>query len=376
MFYARMTFDRITRLFDLIERSKGEMSENTIYYFENNNVDPYFNYCREVPSFVAEGEVSSGESTGYSDYVSGITAFVREKAGSEFTVTSGKVLKNNSISLDSITILKNGRNIAPSIYLNDFYPDYLRGASYEEIADSIIEIYHRSMHGLEGGLALDYSFANMKDKIIYRLVNYDMNSEMLRNTPHIRYMDLAVVFGCLIKLDQQGMGTIRITYEHCEKWGIGAEELWEYASVNTPMLLPFSFRNIFNVLADMMLRDMEVRGGDESEIEALREIISCIEKNDASGNSMYVLTTGSGINGAACILYEGLLDKLYDSFGCGFYILPSSVNEVIIVTDKAAGGKEIFRDMVPQVNKEHVDPQDVLSDRVYHYPEDKFDIAF
>lgn len=46
---------------------------------------------------------------------------------------------------------------------------------------------------------------------------------------------------------------------------------------------------------------------------------------------MYVLTNCLNLYGAGCILYEGVLEKEAERLKSGFYVLPSSVNEVIIV---------------------------------------------
>ena len=55
-----------------------------------------------------------------------------------------------------------------------------------------------------------------------------------------------------------------------------------------------------------------------------------------------------------------------------FYVLPSSVHEVIIVTAaEAPEGSAGLSDMVSEINKTQVDAEEVLSDHVYYYDRDK-----
>ena len=206
-----------------------------------------------------------------------------------------------------------------------------------------------------------------------------MNKELLKDVPHIRYEDLAVTFCCLLRMDGQGLGTVRITDEHMEAWGINEAELLRQAKENSPRLLPYTFENIFKVLAKLMLKEMDDEKGNIDQ-ELFKSIIDNLQEEEENryANAMYVLTTDCGINGASCAFYDGVLETIYDDFGCGFYILPSSVNELILIPDTCAGlgEKEHLAELVCGVNSSEVPKQEVLSDRVYHYPEDKFRIGF
>ena len=89
---------------------------------------------------------------------------------------------------------------------------------------------------------------------------------------------------------------------------------------------------------------------------------------------MYVLTNQRNINGATSIIYNDILKRIAKVIGESYYILPSSINEVIIVPDNEIFKKDYLIDMVRSVNMECVAGNEILSDRVYHYPENRFDI--
>ncbi len=50
---------------------------------------------------------------------------VEKTTGSNFQIRLNDVSKNNGIILKGITIVENENNIAPTIYLNDYYQDYI-----------------------------------------------------------------------------------------------------------------------------------------------------------------------------------------------------------------------------------------------------------
>lgn len=49
------------------------------------------------------------------------------------------------------------------------------------------------------------------------------------------------------------------------------------------------------------------------------------------------------------------------------YILPSSVHEVILLPDNGEESPEELRRMIREVNREHVAPEEVLSDNLYYF---------
>ena len=88
-------------------------------------------------------------------------------------------------------------------------------------------------------------------------------------------------------------------------------------------------------------------------------------RKDETG--MYVLSNFSRLYGAGVILYDGVLENCAKVLGGSFYILPSSVHEVIIVPDEGQMTKENLEAMVREVNATQVEEQELLSDYVYYY---------
>jgi hypothetical protein len=82
---------------------------------------------------------------------------------------------------------------------------------------------------------------------------------------------------------------------------------------------------------------------------------------------MYVLTTESGNLGASALFYPDVKEKAAEMIGSGYYVLPSSIHECIIVPDTGNINAEDLGAMVKDVNSTQVAPDEVLSDNVYFY---------
>jgi hypothetical protein len=86
---------------------------------------------------------------------------------------------------------------------------------------------------------------------------------------------------------------------------------------------------------------------------------------------MYVLTNRSHYYGAACMLYPKLLKCIGEGLDSNFYVLPSSVHELIILQDLGMEDAATLMDMVKEVNATEVKEEEVLSDSVYYYDREK-----
>ncbi|MBQ1392808.1 MAG: hypothetical protein IIY81_04590 [Lachnospiraceae bacterium] len=83
--------------------------------------------------------------------------------------------------------------------------------------------------------------------------------------------------------------------------------------------------------------------------------------------SMYVLTNRQRMNGAACLLYDHIIEDFAKEMQKDLYILPSSIHEVILIPAINGMSREELTEMVKEVNKDEVDDIDVLSDHTYYF---------
>ena len=82
---------------------------------------------------------------------------------------------------------------------------------------------------------------------------------------------------------------------------------------------------------------------------------------------MYVVTNQKKLSGAACMTYDGLLENFGKRLQKNFYILPSSVHEIILVPDENLEDAQRLQSMVREVNETQVSGEEVLTNSVYYY---------
>ena len=85
------------------------------------------------------------------------------------------------------------------------------------------------------------------------------------------------------------------------------------------------------------------------------------------GFPMYVMTNEQQINGASVMLYEGIFRRFTRVHPSDYYILPSSIHELILVPANEVHVPEELFDIVKNANDTVVSQDDYLSDSVYFY---------
>lgn len=306
------------------------------------------------------------ETTSEYDYFVGqILSGVSQRMGKEYTARVIKVLKNNSLELDSLVLLKEGKSFSPNIYLQTYYEAYRQGVKINELVMRLCNIYQNSKVPIVDE-SFSYTFEQMKPYIVFRLVSYDRNRRLLEKIPHIRYLDLAITYHCLVKEDEEGIGTIRITNEHMKHWKTRLKELHELAAENTMRLFPECIRSMEEVIRSMLIEELP---GKESELT--EEMSETFMNSSSANNKMYILTNQKGINGASCLLYANVLHDFSERFQSDFYVFPSSIHELILVPTSDHKSSKEYSDMVREINATQVAYEEVLSDRIYYYSREK-----
>ncbi len=305
-------------------------------------------------------EVLKETDCSYNSFIANIMEMVKARMGKDYTAQICKVTKNNSLELDSLILLKEGKSFAPNIYLQPYYEAYLDGISMEEVTKRLCTIYHNCEAPIVDK-DFDYSFEAVKKNIVYRLINREQNENLLKKIPHLLFLDFAITFHCLVHHGQDGIGTIRITNEHITNWKVTLEELEQLAAENTIIQFPPTIRSMAEVIRKMM---NESNGND---VDYSDDIMNEIIQSKESSKRMYVLTNSQGINGATCLLYNDVLKNFSNHLKSDLFILPSSIHEVILIPNHSSIDKELLRDMVVDVNQNQVANEEVLSNQVYFY---------
>lgn len=90
-----------------------------------------------------------------------------------------------------------------------------------------------------------------------------------------------------------------------------------------------------------------------------------------SDQTMLVLTNEEKREGAALLLDEGILEKISKIMDGGYYVIPSSIHEAIIVNGFGMNASEL-NEMIENVNEFEIENEDILSNNSQYYdPEEK-----
>lgn len=274
------------------------------------------------------------------------------------SITIQSIPRNNHIQVDGLTILESGFNITPTIYIQEYYEKLDQGQSFEAVFGQILDTYHtyRPMENIDPSFFSDFS--NIQSHIVFKLIHYQRNLALLEQIPYIPFLDLAIVFYCLIPIGSAGNATILIKNSHLKLWNIDKQKLYLLAKQNTPFLMEESCEPLSRLLSGFLPAD------HDGSID-----ISGISKKEGSASpiSMYVLTNQQRFLGAACLLYDELLFDLSKKLNSDFYIIPSSIHEVILIPASPDMVPEDFTKMICEVNDTQLEPEDILSDHVYYY---------
>ena len=271
-------------------------------------------------------------------------------------VTLQDVTKNNDRQLTGLLVRTEDSNITPTIYLEDFFRQYEEGADMDVLLQKIadIRVEHEAPEHLDANKLTDLD--EVRDHITCKLLNADMNKDYLSNKPHRLVEDFAVVYYVDLGGDSTGHMSAPITDHLLEGYGIDIPELDQIAMDNLAKS-DIEFKTMREVLVEMMFPD----GVDEN--DPRMEMLPPEEEIP----SMYVLTNGEKLNGASSILDAKTMEEISEKVGGDFYILPSSLHEVIILPDTPEMDKDTLERMVQDVNAGQVAPEDKLSDHVYMY---------
>ena len=279
----------------------------------------------------------------------------------ECRIEAASVTKNNGVHFTGLTVRPQSQRIAPTIYMDPYFDMLQSGEPFETVIDQIVSCCTAALscaqNGIDAGDITD--FTQLKDKICYKLVSRDLNRELLSAVPHRDYHDLAVIYYIRLCMTDNGMATITVTDNLARIWGADEETLYNLACTNTPVLNRGCVMPVLDVL-DSLCDVKETAARESSTYDNFD-----FTYTGKSELPMYVATNKNKIYGAGILLYAGLLDAVAGKLG-NFYVLPSSVHELIIIPDTFGNPSEL-KQMVKNINGTEVQAEEILSDNCYHY---------
>ena len=213
--------------------------------------------------------------------------------------------------LNGLLFKKEGLDCAPTFYVEDFYLAYKAGAPIADLSHQAVDSAVRCMD-MAGQLARDsFNMLGDTENLRVRMLNKGRNREYLKGIP-FREMGCGFVF-----IAEIGHG--------------------EYGAVIT----------------DALMKDFEMTGD---------ELLS--GKMPAGAGPAFVLTNSRFFWGAGALFYPGMIERIHDLLGGDFYVLPSSVHELILIKVDDQDPRQLA-DLVRSANRSVVRDSDILADDLF-----------
>lgn len=292
----------------------------------------------------------------YKEFKHQLLTELEERFPSGTSITIQQISHNNNHMEEALTILEPGVNISPTIYLEPYFRQLKKEVPISSIITQIYSYYqeHRSTHSIDTSFFT--CFENIRPRIVYKLVHQEKNKELLKEVPWIPYLDLAIVFYCLLSKSPTENASVLIRNEHLCYWNVSTKDLLSLAQKNTPFLLS----SCCDSLAELLLPALE-------QLPMREQIDTKSAFASTSLVPMYVLTNQQRFLGACCILYDDVLKEIAERLDCDLYILPSSIHEVILMPVTVTESVLALSQMVCDINQSEVSAEEVLSDHIYRY---------
>ena len=280
----------------------------------------------------------------YDDFCESI---IRDLNKMGFEAQMTEVNKPQNQSYEGIMIKEKGSNMGPVMPARQLYSQY-ESSNYNYVFQELIKIVNESIDMMKGTseslIELLDDYDELKKNVIVQVIPVKGNEGFLKEVPHKIIEDMAAIVR--ISIDDETTAVVRNS--ELQMLDVTADQFFEDVIKAGPnsMLL----ESMGNVLSNMLgINGPTYESGDTEESFGL-----CVLTNE----DMYL--------GAGLIAYPEVLEKVAKSMCGNYYIIPSSIHEVLIFPDHLLDPESVIS-IIKQVNETAVSPEDKLSDNLYYY---------
>lgn len=292
-------------------------------------------------SFVENFRQQLINATGYEEE----RIFYKKKE--EYPPTSGDRMFVKQFEVDGVTEVC-------ALYVGELYEEYRQGLGLDVIVGDVM----KQLQGMprtdiieNAGILRDYS--RIREHLFIRLLNKDKYKEDLRDCVYRTIGDIAIVLYVRMGEKDGCISSMKVKQHILKCWDMDMDEVLDAALLNTYFISPpriycwekmifnprYEGENFMNLLSDYAIR----RG--------------------AVGNC---LSTVKRTNGAVAVFLPGVAQRLSDLMKGNFYLVFTSVHEVMIHNEDTVDPEDL-RYVLAETVRETTPEEDVLTLQVYHY---------
>ena len=301
----------------------------------------------------------------FEEFINTIKDTIKEYLPEDYRDAEVNILENRKLNTNytGLTVTREGDTLAPTINLNNLFDSYSKHPEHSitAVMQEVASVIQHTPETFDIGRIMDYD--RVKKNLFMRLSAAEKNKDLLEHAPHIRKEDLAITFHIMLDQSDKGTATTMINDNMMEAYGIDLNQLYQDALLNSPVICPAQIENMGEALSRMMIEDMKSAGAPPEVIQEMEKDL----KESNKDNPMTIITNDRLVDGASAIFYPGVMDLVGERMQGDYFILPSSVHETLVVPDDGRVSLQELTDMVKEVNMTQVNPEDQLTDQVYHY---------
>jgi len=290
-----------------------------------------------------------------------VTGLLKEILREGYETDFSKVRKNNGVMKDALFIRKENSECIPCFYMEELYQSYCMGEQEAALAEYLANIVQGECEKIrrQAGTFLEKDW--ITTHLFLRLLHTESNKKQLDDAVYVEYLDLAAVVYVLTENGADGVKSYQLPKKVWETLELGSiEEYFPKIMENTRRLFPERLVCMERITLPY------TENGEPAYAVRLSE-----PEERFKEQRLYILTNVKKINGAATVLYPELLKRLGERFEGDYYVIPSSVHEVLLLKDTEGEESERLNRMVQEVNDSQVAPEEVLAYHVYFYSVEK-----
>ena len=259
----------------------------------------------------------------YQQFLFTITAGLQSACQAEEKITVQTIEQKHTAKIKTVSLYHRGKRTTPWIYMAPFYRLYQHGYSMESIQKELKNVLDMVTENnkVEGEIFTNFECAAAFLSV--RLISYQKNKEFLSLVPHRRIQD------------------------HCRIWEVTEDILFQTAIASMIRRFPPSLNSV----------------------EALIGLPELPVQSDFP--HLFALTNSKAFFGASVIMYPGILRTAAKKLGGAYYILPSSMHEVLLLAKDKDTDPSQLKEIVEEVNLTDAVSTDFLSNHVYEYDSDE-----
>ena len=283
----------------------------------------------------------------YGQFLEQAGKYLRDKLP-DMDISIQTVEKLQGESYTGVNITPEGSRTGATLNLRPVFELYEEGTPLEEVLSKVQKMAEQAIHQIpEVDIRAFEDYEQMKKTLTMQAVPVEPNRELLSTIPHREMDDIAIVYRFQLDRRDDGEASVLVTNHMLEGYGITTKQLMKDAEEYAPQRNPVTIRSLGEVLAEMS-------GG-------------MFTPEDLGTPPVLLATVPGAVNGAGVMGYPDFFEEAADKIGGSFYVLPSSIHEILLLPEEENMDAEGLNLMVSSVNASEVSPEEQLSDEAYHY---------